>query len=127
MGYTGMENLRCSDRAADMAAKIENEIVEFLSDYFDNEEYEAPYNTEPDDDVALYFKDIIVPAAKASEAFLSDDRFQKLAVKVLKSIENKVKSSKKNKNEWDAESLREHLCWWGDMIKSLQWYIENGY
>ena len=126
MGYCGMNHLQDSDRASDMAARVEDGIVKSLNAHLkDGFDETNCYNTDPYEDIGLFFKDIITPAAKSSGAFLVNDEMQEIARKALKGLNKKIKNAQKNKKEWDSENLKDHLGYWRSMIKALNYYIEN--
>ena len=124
MGYCGMRHISGSDHASDMCAVIEDEIVKSLTAHLSTGSSNE-YNTDDFEDVALFFKDVIVPAAKKSGVFLFSEGLVEIAVHVSESINKKINRSKKESAQWDPGNLKEHLKDWKSMLKSLQWFIEN--
>lgn len=126
MGYSGMQHIFDSDRSADMMYNITDKITVFMNSYLVNGFEETNcYNTDPHEDIGLFFKDVIVPAAKNSGVFLFDKKMCKIACEVLKGLEEKIKLSKKHKKEWEPDNLNDHLKDWRSMIRSIKWFIGN--
>ena len=125
MGYTGMESMLHSDNASDLLWHIGNATAKTLKARL-KERDDSGFNTDCFDDVGMFFRDVIVPSAKDSNAFISNEELQKVAAKTLKGLKKKVAKAKKAKKEWDSANLREHLGWWEGMIISLMWFTEEG-
>jgi len=125
MGYMGMDNILASDNAADLLWKVGRATAQTLRVRL-KERDDTSFNTDGFDDVGMFFRDVIVPAAKETDVFLSNEDLQDVAAKVLKGLEKKIKKAQKEKKGWDPDNLRDHLGWWRGMVKSLKWFIEEG-
>lgn len=119
MGYSGLEHWVCSDGAADMVADIEDALYRILNKELKNKGNEL--NTDGPTNVALYFEAFLLPTKDEWHSV----KLEKLAIKVIYLLENKVKMCESNSG-WDSEKNRKyHIKSFKRLIKSLNKFLDK--
>lgn len=117
MGYMGLKHFQESDNASELADEMGNAMADVLRDGL--KEAGNSFNTDGVVNVAMIFRDLIIPN---KEEYVCNEKLRAVAKETYKKLFKQVHEDKPG--DWDdQENRKEHMAAYRGMLKALEKFI----